>query len=100
VLLSDLPLGVAFSNHPFFDGIPHVTLRENHSHLSELRKIEEEISNLIHEEKSVLEPHKFGANMGVNLGLSVVNGGNHADQSRGISGSIHFANFVKTRPDL
>ena len=100
VLFPCLPMGVAFSIHPFFDGIPHVILRENHNHLDELRKIEEEIANLIKEETGVLESHKYGANIGVNLGLSVVDGGSHADKSKGVSGSIHFANFVKSRPDL
>jgi hypothetical protein len=91
---------VAFSIHPFFDGIPHVILQENCNHLDELRKIEEEIANLINEEKKTLESHKYGANIGINLGLSIVDAGSHADKSKGVSGSIHFANFVKSRPHL
>ena len=36
-----------------------------------------------------LGTHRYGANLGVNLGLTIVSGGQHSDKSLGISGSIH-----------
>lgn len=101
VLLSDTPKGVAFCQHPFFHAIPHVTLQAvGHEHLDELRALEEKILAVIAEDETVLELHRYGANKGVNLGLSVVGGGHYADKEKGVSGSIHFAKIVKSRPDL
>ena len=36
----------------------------------------------------------------MNLGISVVSGGVHADKSKNISGSIHYSSVVKKYPEL
>jgi hypothetical protein len=71
-------------------------LRQNNGHLAELIILDNEIKSLIDTTKS-LQVHKYGANFGVNLGLSVAPGGSHG---KGRSGSIQFAKIVKSRPDL
>ena len=77
VLLSDIPKGTKFGNHAFFHGVPHIALRELEvTHLfEELGALEKEVATVLEDQSVVLESHKYGANMGVNLGLSVVDGG-------------------------
>ena len=44
--------------------------------------------------------HRYGANEGYNLGLSVAPGFPHGDKAKGISGSVQWAELTKSRPDL
>jgi hypothetical protein len=97
VFFDHLPKDSAFHSHPFFHNIPFVATRDGiqHAWLEELRTLEQEIRNTHHS-----RPHKYGANMGYNVGLSIVSGGIYANHSKKVSGSIHTASLVKNRPEL
>jgi hypothetical protein len=90
-------LSSAFYNHPFFHGIPYASLKGTVRPLllEQLRSIEREVRDIHHSQK-----HRYGANEGVNVGISVVTGGHFGDGGKGISGSLHTADVVKGRPDL
>ena len=44
--------------------------------------------------------HKYGANGGTNLGISVVNGGTYANKNKNISGTIQCSAALKKHPQL
>jgi hypothetical protein len=97
IFIETLPKKTAFHNHPLFHDIPYLVTRDNVqlSWLEELRSLEQEIRNTHQSTK-----HKYGANMGYNVGISIVSGGSYADKSKNVSGSIHTASLVKDLPDL
>jgi hypothetical protein len=87
----------AFYNHPFFHGIPYASLKGTVRHvlLDQLRSIECEVRDMHRSQK-----HRYGANEGVNVGISFLTGGHFSDANNGISGSLHAADVVKGRPEL
>ena len=90
-----------FENHAFFHAMPHTCVGQfPEGLLVELKAFESVINTLLETRSSVLEGHKYGANVGVNLGNSVVSGGVHSCKDSGISGSIHLAKLLKRRDDL
>ena len=99
VLLPELPSPIAFMEHPFFDSVPFLTVRSVPPELvSEMADIE--ACFLANSTKKDQTEHKYGANGGMNLGLSVVSGGGHSDKKKHISGSIHCSGVVKGKPEL
>ena len=100
VLLEKLPMGTKFEQHPFFHNIPYVSFRHNVEErwLNELRELEGEVHSLLMGRKA--ESHRYGANEGFNLGLSVVAGYPHGNRAKNISGSVQWAEVVKGRPEL
>ena len=97
IFIEALPKDTPFHNHPMFHDVPYLVTRRNIqlSWLDELRSIEQEIRSSHQSTK-----HKYGANTGYNLGISIVSGGSYADKSKNVSGSIHTASLVKHSPDL
>jgi hypothetical protein len=97
IFIEALPKDPLFHNHPMFHDVPYLVTRRmvQLSWLDELRSIEEEIRSSYRSTK-----HKYGANMGYNLGISIVSGGSYAAKSKNVSGSIHTASLVKQYPDL
>jgi hypothetical protein len=87
----------AFYNHPFFHGIPYASLKGTVRPvlLDQLRSIEREVRDMHRSQK-----HRYGANEGVNVGISILTGGHFSDANKGISGSLHSADVVKGRPAL
>jgi hypothetical protein len=87
----------AFHNHPFFHGIPHLSLKGTVQPvlLEQLRSIEREMRDMHR-----IQKYRYGANEGVNVGISVLTGGHFSDANKGILGSLHSADVVKDRPDL
>ena len=102
VIFQDLPKGHHFEQHPFFHKIPYVVMRTNVPQywLNDLREIEKEVHDI--SQTTAIKPaeHRYGANEGYNLGLSVTPGYPHGDKEKGISGSVQWADFVKARPKL
>lgn len=96
------PPSYHFEQHAFFHNIPYVAMRSNVQEdlLQELREIEEEIHSI--SKKTSIDPviHRYGANKGYNLGLSVAPGYPHGNKDKGISGSVHWSCLVKNRPEL
>ena len=102
VIFRDLPQNIIFEKHAFFHKIPHVAFRASveHTLLDELRAIEKDVREI--SKTSSVDPtlHRYGANKGYNLGLSVAPGFPHGDKEKGISGSVQWAEIVKSRPQL
>ena len=101
VVFHDLP-SCHLEQHPFFHNIPHAAMRSNvpEDLLQELRDIEEEIHSI--SKTSSMDPvtHRYGANEGYNLGLSVAPGYPHGNKDKGTSGSVQWSGLVKSRPQL
>jgi hypothetical protein len=99
VLQSKLPKCIDFQKHPFSYSIPYNAtraLKEQHisrleQHISRLASIEDKITSLL--PSSYFITHHYGANEGVNLGLSIAPEGMYRN-------IIHSARFVKNEPDL
>lgn len=102
VIFSDLPSANRFEQHPFFHNIPYAVVRGNVQTqlLDELRTIEKEVHRIGSTTSSKPATHRYGANEGYSLGLSVAPGYPHGDKAKGISGSVQWADFTKSRPEL
>jgi hypothetical protein len=90
--------GMNLKDHPFFHDIPQKCIRGfPMTKVDELRALEIELDAFA--EKKV-EWHRYGANGGVNLGISVTDGGAHGNKECGYSGGIHCGFTLKSQPDL
>ena len=99
VLQCDIPNAIQFMESPLFGTVPYVSARYVPPHLvSELADLESYIISKSNTKDYV--QHKYGANGGMNLGISVVSGGVHAEKSKNISGSIHYSSVIKKYPEL
>ena len=84
-------------NPTFFHCTPHLCIRYvGMEAIQTFREIERRVGALVTEKS--LGVHRYGANNGVSLGLSVVSGGIYA--RGGYSGSIHCASLLKSHPAL
>jgi hypothetical protein len=98
-LMGDMLSQAAMINLPMFHSLPHCVLTSYEtSLLVSLQNLENEIVRLVGTKTG--EGHKYGANFGVNLGLSVVGGGTHAKKADAISGSVQYSSFIKGKPEL
>ena len=96
VLQDVVPQCWKFVDHPFFHKIPNISLGRTSEEVNDkLQAIEEEVLAQLVGKK--LEGHRYGANLGVNLGLSFVGGGG---PGKGYSGTIQHAAFVKDKLEL
>ena len=97
VFFNRVTASTSLQDHAFFAQVPNMCLR---------RVSPEKVQHLCHLEKKVRSlfsgtaavPHRYGANGGVNVGISVVDGGSHA--RAGKSGSIHCSDCMKSHPKL
>jgi hypothetical protein len=88
-----------FRSHNIWHNIPYAVLRSvDESLLDRLRLIETKIASVL--KNGDIADHKYGANVGYNLGYSIVSGGTHAGKSKNVSGSIHWCKTMKARPEL
>jgi hypothetical protein len=62
--------------------------------------LEKEIIELLQSSKENYTAHKFGANEGVNSGMSFSGGGTLFNKDSGISGTVQWSGFIKRQPDL
>ncbi len=102
VLFGDTRHLQSFDSHPFFHKIPYACIRETRGNQAfvELRCLEKEIIELLQSSKGNYTGHKYGANEGVNCGMSFSGGGTLSNKDSGISGTVQWSGFIKRRPDL
>ncbi len=102
VLFDDTRNIQSFESHPFFYTIPYACIRETigNKPFVELRCLEKEILDLLKASQENYTSHKYGANEGVNCGMSFSGGGILSNKENGISGTVQWSGFVKKRPDL
>ena len=102
VVFDHLPKGNQFEQHPFFHKILRAAIRTNVKEhwLDQLREIEKEAHQISMSTSVNAVGHRHGANEGFNVGLSVCPGYPHGDKEKGISGSVQWAEMVKSRPHL
>jgi hypothetical protein len=63
--------------------------------------LEKEILELLQAStKKTYTSHKYGANEGINCGMSFSGGGTLSNKDNGISGTVQWRAFIKGRPDL
>jgi hypothetical protein len=99
VVQPHLEKAIVFQKHAFFHSVPYAAPRElTERHVTMLAAIESEISPIL--PASYFTTYRYGANVGVNLGLSVAPGGIDGKAHLNTSGSIHLAKFMKDKPDL
>jgi hypothetical protein len=65
-----------------------------------LRRLEQEILEKLPEDSKQYMPHKFGANRGVNCGMTLSGGGSLSNKTSGVSRTVQWSRFIKNRPDL
>ncbi len=102
VLFGDTRYLQSFDSHPFFHKIPYACVRETIGIrlFAELLCLEKQILELLESSKENYTAHKYGANEGVNCGISFSAGGTLSNKESGISGTVQWSAFVKKRPDL
>ena len=84
--------GKIAKDHAFFDGIPHRMEREVDTALfTHLGELENQIMDTL--PKSIKEgtKHNSGGNDGLNIGISVVDGGPESDKEQDISGTVQMS---------
>jgi hypothetical protein len=86
------PQDSAFHDHPIFHGIPYLAPRDGVQPilLEELRRIEEQVRLVNKSQK-----HKFGANVGSNVGISIVDDGIYSNKSKASLGPSIFRRSSK-----
>jgi hypothetical protein len=65
-----------------------------------LRRLEQEILEKLPEDSKQYTSHKFGANRGVNCGMTFSGGGSLSNKKSGFSGTVQGSGFIKNKPDL
>jgi hypothetical protein len=103
VLFDDTRHHQSFDVHPFFHTIPYACIRETLGKhpFFELRCLEKEIQEILQAStKMKYTSHKYGANEGVNCGMSFSGGGTLSNKDSGVSGTVQWSAFIKGKPDL
>lgn len=103
VFFNELDPGAGFPNDPVFHGVPHLCMRRaevDSANWQSLLEVEQELKELIKQKIIKVDTHKFGANKGVNVGLTVRVGFPCGDKEAGMSGSVQWSDIVKGRPLL
>ena len=102
VLFHDTRYLQKFDSHPFFHSIPYAIVRKTNGEklFDKLRCLENEILELLKTSTNNYTAHKYGANEGLNCGLSCVGGGTLSNKEAGISGTVQWSGFIKGKPDL
>ena len=102
VLFDDTRYLQKFDSHPFFHSIPYAIVRKTIGEQSfdKLRCLENEIIELLKTSRKNYTAHKYGANEGLNCGLSCAGGGTLSNKKDGISGTVQWSGFIKGRPEL
>ena len=96
VFLRIVTLATPLQDSAWFSQVPNHCIRPfSLEKVKSLRCLEEKILAL---ELGGAKDHKYGANGGFNLGISIVSGGRHA--KHGKSGSLHWAKALKAHPKL
>jgi hypothetical protein len=62
--------------------------------------LEKEIIELLQSSKENYTAHNYGANQGVNCGMSFSGGCTLSNKYSGISGTVQWSGFIKRQPDL
>jgi hypothetical protein len=62
--------------------------------------LEQEILVKLPEDSKQYTSHKFGAYQGVNCGMTLLGGGSLSNKTSGLSGTVQWSGFIKSRPDL
>ena len=102
VLFHDTRYLQKFDSHPFFHSIPYAIVRKTNGEklFDKLRCLENEILELLKTSTNNYTAHKYGANEGLNCGLSCVGGGTLSNKEAGISGTVQWSGFIKGKPEL
>jgi hypothetical protein len=103
VLFNDTRQLQSFDYHPFFHTVPYACVRETlgNQPFVELRCLEKEILELLPAStKRKYTTHTYGANEGLNCGISFSGGGVLSNKESGISGTVQWSAFIKGRPNL
>lgn len=97
VFFDRVTTSTTLQDHAFFAQVPNMCLRRvSPEKVQHLCHMENKVRSLFSDTAAV--PHRYGANGGVNIGISVVDGGSHA--RGGKSGSIHYSDCMKSYPQL
>ena len=98
LLMNDVP-PQDFHCHAMWHNIPYSVLRPvENDLLVRLRCVEVRFLQILKD--GDITDHKYGANEGYNLGLSVAPGYPHGNLEKGISGSIQWSKALKDKPAL
>ena len=102
VLFDDTRYLQSFDSHPFFRSVPYACVRKTNGKqlFEELRYLEKHIINMLSSSNKNYTEHKYGANEGVNCGLSFAGSGTLSNKQNGISGTVQWSGFIKRRPEL
>ena len=100
VLFDDTRYLQKFDSHPFSHRYAIVRKTIGEQPFDKLRCLENEILELLKTSTNNYTAHKYGANEGLNCGLSCAGGGTLSNEEDGISGTVQWSSFIKRQPEL